>query len=65
MIKTPCYNCPDRHLKCHAHCERYLEYAKECQAVRDMRMKYAIEANDKFESIQRAQKRRRNRRNMR
>lgn len=65
MVAAPCHNCSDRHLKCHAHCDRYQEYAQARQAIRDMRMEFAIEANNTFESIQRAQKRRRHRRNVR
>ena len=25
-MKTPCYNCADRHENCHSDCKRYKEY---------------------------------------
>ena len=28
-VNPPCKDCPDRHIKCHASCERYLEYKKK------------------------------------
>lgn len=28
-IKTPCYNCNDRKLRCHSDCKRYLEFKNE------------------------------------
>ena len=30
-MKQPCYNCPDRHIGCHAQCERYKAYTAEYQ----------------------------------
>lgn len=33
-IQSPCKDCPDRHLKCHATCERFLEYRKKYQEER-------------------------------
>lgn len=34
-IQSPCKGCDDRHLKCHATCERFLEYRQKYQAERD------------------------------
>ena len=34
-IQSPCKDCPDRHIKCHASCERFLEYRKKYQAERE------------------------------
>lgn len=27
--KAPCFNCPNRHYKCHANCEPYKKFAEE------------------------------------
>ena len=29
MIKSPCYQCPDREIGCHSKCEQYLSYQTE------------------------------------
>ncbi len=29
MNNSPCKDCPNRRIACHAHCEIYLEYQKE------------------------------------
>lgn len=29
MNKSPCKDCPDRHLHCHSECDRYKTFAKE------------------------------------
>ena len=34
-IQSPCKGCNDRHLKCHADCERFLAYREKYQAERD------------------------------
>ena len=34
-MNSPCYNCPDRHYKCHGHCEKYADYRR----IRDERIK--------------------------
>lgn len=31
---APCMNCPDRAPGCHGKCERYAEFAKEREAIR-------------------------------
>ena len=36
-MKVPCHNCEDRHVGCHAECERYKEYAAECHKRREKR----------------------------
>lgn len=34
-MKSPCYNCPDRHIGCHATCERYLAARAEQDAINE------------------------------
>lgn len=36
-MKCPCKDCKDRVVNCHAECERYGEYARECEAIRKAR----------------------------
>jgi hypothetical protein len=33
LLKAPCINCTERHPSCHSHCERYLSYVKEKDAL--------------------------------
>ena len=33
MSNAPCYQCPNRHLKCHASCTGYQEWAEQHRAV--------------------------------
>ena len=33
-MRPPCKNCPDRVLRCHSSCERYLEYRKIVDKVK-------------------------------
>jgi hypothetical protein len=37
-MRAPCKDCPDRHELCHAHCEKYIEYRKQLDEVREKRM---------------------------
>ena len=34
-VYAPCKDCPDRHIKCHASCERYVEYKKKNNEQRE------------------------------
>ena len=34
-LQCPCKDCPDRHIKCHASCERYGQYCKLNNEKRD------------------------------
>ena len=36
-MKCPCKDCKERNVHCHAHCERYAEYAKERELIRKAR----------------------------
>ena len=38
-MKKPCHNCPNRHAECHADCEDYAEFRKECDRIMDIRTK--------------------------
>ena len=38
-MKAPCKDCQDRHVGCHADCERYQAYAKVFEAAREKRAK--------------------------
>ena len=33
-MKAPCKDCPDRQVNCHSTCEKYIEYKKECDRLR-------------------------------
>lgn len=35
----PCYGCADRHIKCHAECERYKEWLNKLEAIKREREK--------------------------
>lgn len=55
-MKTPCGNCADRHIGCHAECEKYLMWAKQRDEAR-MRQRndsiadtYAIERGKSIKS---------------
>lgn len=37
MKKSPCKDCPDRHVGCHAHCAKYAEFDQECEKIRKAR----------------------------
>ena len=34
-MTAPCKGCADRHHKCHGHCEKYLAYRAELDAIRE------------------------------
>lgn len=38
MSASPCMNCPDRNEVCHSTCERYKEYARGREAIREKKM---------------------------
>lgn len=38
-MRVPCYGCTERHPGCHARCERYAEFSKECRRINDERRK--------------------------
>ena len=34
-MTAPCKDCPDRRFKCHSECERYREFRKRCDDMRE------------------------------
>lgn len=40
MNNSPCKDCPNRRIACHAHCEIYADYRKTLDAVHDGRIEY-------------------------
>lgn len=39
-MNVPCKDCPDRTADCHSKCEKYIDYSKEVEKVREQRAKY-------------------------
>lgn len=37
MSRSPCKNCPDRMINCHSSCQKYQEFSKGREAVREER----------------------------
>ena len=35
MKKAPCKDCPNRQVGCHSTCEKYIEYKKESDRIRE------------------------------
>lgn len=42
MIKSPCKDCVDRHIGCHARCERYATYKAKNAQIKEARHVEAI-----------------------
>lgn len=38
-IKSPCIDCTERHVKCHADCDKYLSYRKEVELIAERKRK--------------------------
>lgn len=36
-VKAPCKDCEDREPGCHSKCEKYIEYSKDREALREAR----------------------------
>lgn len=34
-MKSPCQNCTERSTNCHASCEKYKAFARECKRIRE------------------------------
>ena len=52
-MKSPCYNCPDRELGCHASCNKYndwrLKYTAAAQAIKNYQCRpYNFENNQRI-----------------
>lgn len=48
MADPGCKDCPDRHVGCHSDCERYLEFRKKLDELRE---KKRIESEKEYASI--------------
>ena len=55
-MDSPCKNCEDRELGCHAYCIAYKKYDAERVAVRNKKMTEALTTGYVVESIYRQQK---------
>jgi hypothetical protein len=43
-MSSPCQNCPDRKLMCHAECKKYKTYQNDRKAISEIRLRnYGIE----------------------
>lgn len=52
-MRVPCHNCPDRAEGCHATCERYKEYEREREQIRDARQEFNKRVSWDIESLRR------------
>ena len=58
-MNSPCHNCPDRHVMCHATCEKYSKYKRTREATSDNRRKVVLLDRYHFDITARAEKIRR------
>lgn len=49
MLKPPCKDCPDRHLACHDHCEKYKAFDAERKRIHDIAAKQKQKTYDYYE----------------
>lgn len=50
MLNSPCKNCPDRYVGCHAECEKYKDFRKNYDEIITKRQKIKKEEDDWFRS---------------
>lgn len=61
-MNAPCYQCTDRHEKCHAECERYKEFERQRSEIRKRKFEamrvngYCIETAKKVKAEKRRRK---------
>lgn len=59
---TVCFKCTDRHIGCHATCERYIEqderHQKELHEIRIQKEAYSAQLDRKIDGVVRMQRRR-------
>lgn len=48
-MKSPCYKCPDRHLRCHSKCEKYQEFKSKNEERLDALKKSYSSEHDEHE----------------
>ena len=53
-MKSPCLNCEERKLKCHATCEKYKEFTDEGDAIRKTRLEYLSRNRGSYKYVQAA-----------
>lgn len=53
---SPCKGCTERSAECHAICEKYLKFRKECDRLRDDRNKQKQLENDANDWMKRVRK---------
>jgi len=51
-VYAPCKDCPDRHIKCHASCERYADYKKRANEEREKDYKQRLVTMQLYEMEQ-------------
>ena len=39
MIKSPCFNCPNRNMSCHSKCEPYADYRAKIDGLNNKKPK--------------------------
>ena len=44
---TPCYQCPERHPRCHGDCLRYAKYRRKLDEMRPKKVDITTEAQEK------------------
>lgn len=59
---APCYKCEERHIGCHATCERYLEYAGIVAENREGRREFAERETNSHAKLSQTELRRRSKR---
>ena len=38
-MNSPCKDCPDRHIGCHSDCDKYINYRKELEQLKEQQYK--------------------------
>jgi len=44
-VKSPCKDCPGRHVGCHSDCERYIAYKEALKLLNEIRVKILHDNN--------------------
>ena len=44
-VKSPCKDCPERQVRCHSSCERYIAYKEALNLLNEIRVKILHENN--------------------
>lgn len=56
ISKSPCKGCEERSLKCHGTCEKYLEYQRDAEAIRQKRREYTKAQDEYISQVERRAK---------